>query len=110
MDIHSPIDIAHVHMQTHQVRCWCHNHHLCLPLQVGYTALTDAIKRCGDCKEVVRAFIANGWSASEPQQVTPTAHTSSIHVTRKVILSIYMIIMVFSYVLGLVSKVPIQTH
>ena len=25
-------------------------------------ALTEAVKRCGDCKEVVRAFLANGWS------------------------------------------------
>jgi hypothetical protein len=35
---------------------------------VGYIALTEAVKRCGDCKEVVRAFIANGWPPDQPQQ------------------------------------------
>jgi hypothetical protein len=32
---------------------------------VGYHALSRAIRSCGEVKEVVRAFLASGWSATE---------------------------------------------
>ena len=44
---------------------------------MGYIALTEAVKRCGDCKEVVRAFIVNGWPPDQPQQVMSAALTTS---------------------------------